>query len=400
MSRAYRGRVGGPALPVAVAGALLLSACVGGETPEATPTTPARSTQMTPAEAEPRTVTIAAAGDILPHRPVVTSARRYAQGTSAEFDFRPMFAEVRSPVSAADVALCHLETPLSANDRDLAEPNTLVFNSPREVATALAWAGFDGCEFASNHTWDHGLDGLRQTIQVVTEEGMAYAGPRAQQGEAGSAAFFEAQGVRVAHLAYTYTLLNAGHPNTDVPPEAPWTGRALWPMARASGILADVRAARADGAEVVVVSLHWGAEYVTEPTQDQRELAEALLTSGEVDAILGSHVHVVQPCETIDGRPAVYGMGNFLSNQSSRGGTLPAATQDGVIIELTFTVEPDDTVTSELAYQPTTVDLDGHVIEIATEDTHPSSYARTVTAIESLGPGVCDATVMASAADG
>src|SRR5699024_3969430 len=114
----------------------------------------------------------------------------------------------------------------------------------------------------------------------------------------------------------------------------------------------------------------------------------------------GSHVHVVQPCETIDGRPAVYGMGNFLSNQSSRGGTLPAATQDGVIIELTFTVAPDGSVTSELAYQPTTVNLDGHVIEIATEDAHPSSYARTVTALESLGPGACDATVMPSAADG
>lgn len=342
----------------------------------------------------PRTVTVAAAGDILPHRPVLTSARRYAQGTSSEFDFRPMFEQVKPYITGADVALCHLETPLSVDDRDLGEPNTLVFNSPREVGAALKWAGFDGCDFASNHTWDHGLEGLRQTIEVVEEEGMEYAGPRAEEAEAGAAAFLDAAGVRVAHLAYSYSLLNNWGPNTDVPPEAPWTGRAMWPVVTADGILEDARTARADGAEVVVVSMHWGEEYVTEPTQDQRALAEALLTGGEVDAILGAHVHVVQPCETIAGRPVAYGMGNFLSNQSPRGGTLRSSTQDGVIMEITFTVHADGEVTSELAYRPTIVNLDGHVIEAATEQTYPESYARTVEAIESLGPGACDATVM------
>lgn len=340
---------------------------------------------------------MAAAGDILPHRPVVTSARTYAVGTSSGFDFRPMFAEVRSVLSNADLALCHLETPLSADNRNLAEPNTLIFNSPREVGEALKWAGFDGCEFASNHTWDRGLEGLRQTISIVEDEGMGYAGPQADEDEAGSAAFFDAAGVRMAHLAYSYSLFNNWGPNTDVPPEAPWTGRAMWPVVGAEGILDDARTARAEGAEVVVVSMHWGEEYVSEPTQDQRQLAEALLTSGEVDAILGTHVHVVQPCETIDGRPVAYGMGNFLSNQSPRGGTLSPATQDGVIMEITFTVHPDGEVTSELAYQPTIVNLDGHVIELATEATHLDSYARTVAAIESLGPGACDATAIVGA---
>lgn len=325
---------------------------------------------------------------------MVSSARRYAQGTSGEFDFRPMFDEVRPYLTGADLALCHLETPLSADNLELAEPNTLIFNSPREVGTALKWAGFDGCEFASNHTWDRGLEGLRQTISVVEEEGMAYAGPQADRQAAGSAAFFDVADVRVAHLAYTYTLFNTWGPNTEVPPEAPWTGRAMWPVVSADGILEDVRAAREEGAEVVVLSMHWGAEYQHEPTQDQRELAEALLTSGEVDAILGSHVHVIQPCETIDGRPVAYGMGNFLSNQSPRGGTLSPSTQDGVIMEVTFTVHPDGQVTSELAYLPTIVNLDGHVIEIATEDTHPNSYARTVAAVESLGPRACEATLI------
>src|SRR5690606_28434444 len=159
------------------------------------------------ASAAPRAVTVAASGDILPHRPVVTSARRYAEGTSSEFDFRPMFAEVSSLLSQADIALCHLETPLSADNDNLAEPNTLVFNSPREVGAALSWAGFDGCEFASNHTWDRGLDGLRQTISVVADAGMAYAGPQANAPETGSPAVFDIGQLRGAHLGDRFRLL-------------------------------------------------------------------------------------------------------------------------------------------------------------------------------------------------
>ncbi len=400
------------ATSVAAAGALLLSACLGSGTPTAEPgeqtvsdpptatssptaTETPTSTPTETATAEPRTITLVAAGDILPHRPVVSSARRYAQGSSSEYDFRPMFDEVRPVLSAGDLALCHLETPLSADNRNLAEPNTMVFNSPREVAAALKWAGYDGCDFASNHSWDRGLEGLRQTISVVEDEGLGYAGPTAEESEAGQAAVFDVAGVQVAHLAYSYTLFNNWGPNTEVPPEAPWTGRAMWPVVEADGILADVAAARAEGADIVVLSMHWGEEYVTQPTRDQRELAETLLTSGAVDAILGTHVHVVQPCETIAGRPVLYGMGNSLSNQGPKpGGSLPAASQEGIMVELTFTVAPDGEVTSELAYRPTRVNLDGHLIELTGPDKHPEAYARTVATVELFGPGACEATVV------
>jgi poly-gamma-glutamate synthesis protein (capsule biosynthesis protein) len=270
---------------------------------------------------------------------------------------------------------------------------TLVFNSPREVATGLASAGFDGCDFASNHNWDQGVEGLGETVDVVEGAGLAYAGPHAQEARAGEAAVHEVDGVGVAHLAYSYTMFNTWGPNTEVPPEAPWAARAMWPVVEADGIIADARAAREDGARLVVVSMHWGEEYVATPTAEQRQLARALLQSGTVDLILGTHVHVIQPCETINGRTVFYGLGNFLSNQSpdTTRGALSEATQEGMVVRATFTVGPDGAVTSGVDYQPTRVDLDGHVIELATPDEHPATYERTVETVASLGEGACAA---------
>ena len=132
----------------------------------------------------------------------------------------------------------------------------------------------------------------------------------------GAVGWHEANGLRVAHLAYSYAIINQGEPTTQAPPDAPWLHSSLWLARGARGIRADARAARAQGADVVVASLHWGAEYVTAPTGQQRELARALLRSGDVDLILGTHVHVIQPCERIAGRYVFYGLGNSLSNQS------------------------------------------------------------------------------------
>lgn len=381
---------------VLLASLLLLGACSGGEptasaTRDATPaTTPATESPT----AEPVTVTVVGAGDILPHEPVVRSANRYAGGASGAYDFAPMFAEVAPLIEQGDVAICHLETPLSADNTSLTVPRTLVFNSPREVATGLRSAGFDGCDFASNHSWDRGVDGLAETIGVVEEAGLAYAGPHDDEARAGEPALHEVAGVTVAHLAYSYTLLNTWGPNTEVPPGAPWTGRAMWPVVLAEGIIGDARAVRDAGADLVVLSMHWGEEYVATPTQDQRSLARAVLASGTVDLILGTHVHVIQPCETIDGRTVFYGLGNFLSNQSpdTTRDALPPATQEGMVARATFTIDGRGEVSSVVDYQPTRVDLDGHVIELATVEEHPQTHARTVAAVESLGADACAAT--------
>lgn len=402
LTRMRRHRRGNRLALVVLGTSGLLAACgIGQSAPEdptsapaATASSPAASAPTaTPTTKAPVTITIVGAGDILPHSPVLVNANRNAGGAADAYDFAPMFSEVAPVIGAADVAICHLETPLSADNTNLTRPRTLVFNSPREVATGLRSAGFDGCDFASNHSWDRGVEGLADTIGVVEDAGLAYAGPHAEEARAGEVAVHEVDDVTVAHLGYSYTMFNNWGPNTDIPPEAPWAARAMWPVAEADGIIADAREARDAGADLVVVSMHWGEEYVVTPTEDQRGLARALLESGTVDLILGTHVHVIQPCETIAGRTVFYGLGNFLSNQSpdTTAGRLSPTTQEGMIARASFTIDGDGTVTSNVDYQPTRVNLDGHVIELATPDVHPQTYARTVDTLASLGDGVCEA---------
>src|SRR5690606_23080255 len=156
----------------------------------------------------PKEVTIGAAGDILLHAPVIRNAQANSGGEG--YDFFPMFGDVTDLLSDHDLTICHMETPISADNTNLTVPRVLVFNSPHQIADALVSAGYDGCDFASNHTWDQGLGGLADTQQVIEEAGLEYAGPVADEDEAGHYATYEVDDVTVAQLGYTYTIYNSG----------------------------------------------------------------------------------------------------------------------------------------------------------------------------------------------
>ncbi len=351
------------------------------------------STDGAPASAPPTSaanVTIGATGDLLAHESVIDSAAVDSGGATA-YDFAPMFTQVEGLLGEPDLSLCHLETPLSPDNTALSKTGGFTFNAPYQLADAIAGAGWDGCEFASNHTMDHGLTGLADTESLLREAGLGYAGPTAHQKRAGMPATYDVRGSKVAHLAYTYTYPNDGSPTTVVPSEAPWLQLNLWPAIGADGIIDDSAKARAQGADFVVVSMHWGQEYTTEPTEQQRSMARDLLDSGDVDLILGTQVHVVQPCEKINGRYVFYGLGNFLSNQSpeTTGGNLRTETQEGMVAQIALERSTDGALRSSATYQPTRVDLDGHVVRPVPPDS--ATYRRTVAAVQLLGPDACDA---------
>jgi poly-gamma-glutamate capsule biosynthesis protein CapA/YwtB (metallophosphatase superfamily) len=336
-------------------------------------------------------VTLAAAGDILLHRPVIETARRYGGGGSYVFD--PMFDDVRDVISGADWAICHQETPISADDTNLTPSGSLSFNAPRQLASALRTAGFRACDTASNHTWDRGLTGVEQTLEVLDQAGIGHAGSARNAHEAENAPIYDVRGVKIGHLAFSYAIYNEARPDTKVPPEAPWLASMLWPVVGTQGILAQARALKARGAEFVVVSMHWGDQYVHEPNAAQRQMARELLGSAEVDLILGHHAHLVQPCERIANQYVAYGLGNFVSNQSpTQDRSVRVDTQDGVIV--TYTIEevaPGLLETTKMAYVPTWVVIPGHKVVKATPDRYADSYNRTVTSMNLLGTGACDA---------
>ncbi|HMA47611.1 MAG TPA: CapA family protein, partial [Frankiaceae bacterium] len=217
--------------------------------------------------------------------------------------------------------------------------------------------------------------------------GVGHAGTARSPAEAAKVDVQTVRGVRVGLLDYTYGL-NSG----SRLPEAPWAVNFIDP----ARILRDARAARQAGAAFVVVQLHWGEQYQVAPTAEQRSLARRLLASPDVDLIVGGHVHVVQPVERIGGKYVVYGVGNFLSNQSSR--CCPAATQDGVIVTAHVERTPHGFATSRITFTPTWVDIPGYrVLPVAASLDDPAtpaalrpalrdSWRRTVAAIGQLGP--------------
>lgn len=328
-------------------------------------------------------ITLSAIGDVLPHASVNRDA-----ATGSGYDFDPMFAAVKPLVQQSTIGICQLETALSADNTRLTQKNA--FNSPHELARTLHDVGFDGCSTANNHTWDAGLRGVRETRNVLTANGIQASGPTATAAQSGAPATYRTP-ISVAHLSYSYTLMNSIEQDTTVtPPGAPWMKDNLYAAQKAAGIIASARKSKADGAEVVVVSLHWGAQFGSDITQDQKTLGDALLKSGAVDLIIGAHPHLVQPCAKINGRYVLYSVGNFISTQGTAVGS-PVGAQDGIVTTVKFTRDASGAITQSLTYQPTWVDrANGHKVVLATPTQHPESYRRTVAAMQRLGTA-CDA---------
>ncbi|MEU9223738.1 CapA family protein [Streptomyces massasporeus] len=256
--------------------------------------------------AGPRGFTLVASGDVLPHSTIIDRARFDAGGTG--YDFRPMLAGIRSVVSRADIALCHMETVYGADGVYTGYPT---FKSPPEVARALAVTGYDGCSTASNHTLDDGADGIRRTLDALDRVGVRHAGSARTEEEARTATVLGPGPAEVAHLAYTYDTNGLPFPEGQ-----PWAVNLI----DEARIVEDARAARRAGADVVVVSLHWGTEWQDAPDDRQLTLARSLTAARtgnrpDIDLILGTHAHVPQAYEKVNGTWVIYGMGDQIAGE-------------------------------------------------------------------------------------
>ncbi|MFD6758745.1 CapA family protein [Streptomyces roseolus] len=294
-----------------LAGSLLavVAACSQNGTGGAPPPggSPGGSTAPRPAAPAPKRAgfTLVASGDVLPHDSIIRRAAADAGGVG--YDFRPMLAGAKPVVSGADLAICHMETVYGKDGG----PYTgyPAFKSPPEIAAALKATGYDSCSTASNHTLDDGAAGLGRTLDALDAAGVKHAGSARTAAEAARPTLLKAGGATVAQLAYTYDT--NGYP---LPEGRPWAVNLL----DESKVIADARAARAAGADVVVVSVHWGTEWQTEPDERQLTLARALTASAtggrpDVDLLLGTHAHVPQAYEKVNGTWVVYGMGDQIA---------------------------------------------------------------------------------------
>ena len=291
--------------------------------------TSTNSTSTTTTIPPPRELSLAFAGDILIHTSLWEEAERYAGGSG--YDFSPMFADVRPLLESVDLAVCHLEVPIAPPGE---EPSTFpLYGAPRELVAGIAAAGYDRCSTASNHTLDQGTAGIDATLAAFDEAGLGQSGMARTPAEI-EPSVFEVNGVSITHLSYTWSFNGL-----RLPADQPWRSAEIDP----DRIIADAVAARAKGAELVIVSMHWGAETVTAVTSTQRRQAEALAASGAIDLIVGHHTHVVQRIEQVNGVWTVFGLGNQLSNHPTRD-FFPPSSQDGMIVTVSLTVSADGEV--------------------------------------------------------
>ena len=331
--------------------------------------------RQAPKPATRRAFTLLASGDVLSHGSVVARARAYGAGSGRRFDFRPMFAAIRPIVAAADLAVCHLETPLSPSGRDLSGYPT--FNAPPQLAAAIRGAGYDLCSTASNHAMDRGPAGVAGTLAVLDRAGLRHAGTGRRPREAGPT-LLTVRGFRVAVVSFTYGLNGFRRP-----PGRPWLVNLLDPHR----VLAVTRAARRAGSRFTVVILHWGQEYRSAPTPAQRTLARRLLADPSVDLLLGHHAHVVQPVWRVKGKWVAFGLGNSLSAQSAA--CCPAATQDGVLLRVRVVERDGRLLADQVRYTPTWVEhpsyrvlpLTGRLARSAASPATRASLRRTAGAI-------------------
>jgi poly-gamma-glutamate synthesis protein (capsule biosynthesis protein) len=225
---------------------------------------------------------------------------------------------VRDLISGADIAIANFENP--APDEFSFHTSGTVFTADPELIDGLVNAGIDYVSIANNHIGDAGDDGILQTIENLEERGLKYSGAGENLAAALEPGILEANGTRVAVLAFD-AINRAYFAQRDDPGSSALTIRR---------VRIGIEAAREAGADVIIVFPHWGVEYNSEPFVNQQRLARQIIEAG-ADMIIGNHAHYAAALEIHDGKPIWYALGNFVFDQ-----TWSEPTMEGITLELTF----------------------------------------------------------------
>ena len=211
---------------------------------------------------------------------------------------------VRDYLSGADLTLANFENPVIR--ASVYHPDATTFTGDLRLMPELDQAGIDGVTLGNNHILDAGTEGLEETMGHLDDAGIAHAGAGMDLAEARTPMIFDVGGTKIGVLSYM------GVPNYDwawATASAPGTAPLLQNLMEE-----DIKRLRPK-VDLVVVSPHWGIEYLATPEPEQVELAHAAVDAG-ADVFIGGHAHWAKGIEMYKGKPIYYGVGNFLLDQS------------------------------------------------------------------------------------
>ncbi|HSH02624.1 MAG TPA: CapA family protein, partial [Anaerolineae bacterium] len=215
------------------------------------------------------------------------------------------FAYIAPYLQQADITVANFESALGTSGEPA--PKHYPFRSPPEAAASLALAGIDIVSLANNHALDYGPDALLEGIDLLHQANVATVGAGANIDAARAPHLITVNNITIAFLAYADVPVERFGFDTET-----WTATADTPglaWAHPEDIHTDVRLARPQ-ADLVVVLLHSGFEYVEEPGEEQVIAATAAIDAG-ADLVIGHHAHIIQGIKFHPTGTVAYGLGNF-----------------------------------------------------------------------------------------
>ncbi|MCM1466708.1 MAG: CapA family protein [Alistipes sp.] len=278
---------------------------------------------------EPVNVDLIMVGDILAHEGVYNSGF-FPDGT---INYDHIFANVKDDIQAADIAIVNQEVVLGGIDLGLS--GYPCFNSPTELGDALVSAGFNVILHATNHALDKNITGIDNTLNFWKENypDLPILGIHDEtftDYETQDIYVYEKDGLRIAILNYTY-----GTNGIPIPQSRP----LIVNMLEEEKVALDIARAK-EISDFVIVCPHWGTEYVYTPDSYQQKWT-TFFYEQEVDLVIGTHPHVIEPVEWIEEEGndhkmlVYYSLGNFVSNQDKKPRML------GAMAKVTITLDKD-----------------------------------------------------------
>ena len=264
------------------------------------------------ASADGQTISFAAVGDVFATSMNFGILDSYAgEMGDGLYDFAPYYQAVESTIKKYDLRFINQETPCAGNEDGYGYSGYPVFNTPDSSISALATAGFNIVNYNSNHSWDQGEYGIERTQMLFKQyPHIMLIGSYASQEDRDTVRIVERNGIKIAFLSYCF-LDNMYGANPDNFPNTyyscPFDDDAMrTEIARAQSV-----------ADAVVVYMHWGTEYTTEPDDEQLDYAQ-FLADLDVDLVIGSHAHILQPIRyytspTGKQIPVVFGLSDFIT---------------------------------------------------------------------------------------
>lgn len=201
------------------------------------------------------------------------------------------FEKVQDLIEDQDIIFGNLEGPIASLHSQTPDFSTSFSFHPR-IAEVLASQGFTIVSLANNHTLDRGAQVYQQTVDYLSEQGVASFGHPRDEG-ADYIYETEIKDTRIVFVGFN----EAVNPYFD--------------ESKASETIA---AKAVDEEAVVIASVHWGIEYQLESYEKQQRIAHSLIDAG-ADLIIGHHPHVTQEVEIYNDRLIFYSLGNFIFDQ-------------------------------------------------------------------------------------